>query len=301
MRGRSQPDALIARLAGRQHGVVARRQLLAAGFASGAIERRLARGSLHPLHRGVYAVGHTVLTRQARWLAAVLASGAGAVLSHRSAATLWALGGWARRLVEVTVPRAQRARPGIELRRGPLPDDEWTVRDGIPVTTVPRTLFDLAAVTDARTLERAIAEAEVRRLHDPLSLAEIAARHPRRPGAATVRAVLAAERLGSGVTRSALEERFLALVDAAALPRPETNAHVPCRDGLVEVDCIWRAQRAIVELDGHAFHSSRAAYERDRARDRGLVAAGWHVARVTWLQLEREPDAVAADLARLLA
>src|SRR4051812_25632030 len=151
------PDAAVAALAGRQHGVVARRQLAALGLRSAAIDRRVAAGRLHPIHRGVYAVGHTVLALRGRWMAAVLAAGPEAVLSHRAAAALWAIrpGTW----IEVTAPHAPRRR-GIVGHRGTVAPDERTVRDGIPVTTVARTLLDLAAILEPRLLERAMDEAE---------------------------------------------------------------------------------------------------------------------------------------------
>jgi hypothetical protein len=175
-----------------------------------------------------------------------------------------------------------------------------TEREKIPVTTASRTLLDLAAVLPRHQLERALQEAEVRRLGDMVSLEALLVRHPRRRGTATLRSVLASGRIGENVTRSDLEERFLAFLDRAALPRPETNSYVEIAGRLVECDCVWRLQRAIVELDGHATHGPRTAFEADRARDRALQAAGWRVVRITWRQLHREAEGVTADLRELL-
>jgi very-short-patch-repair endonuclease len=233
-------------------------------------------------------------------MAAALACGRGAVLSHRSAAALWGILPSARGRVEVTVPVWRRAFADIQIHQAQLPPDEVTLVDAIPVTTVPRTLLDLAAVVARRRVERAIEQAEVLRLTDRLSLKDLVARYPRRQGAATVRAILARGRLGATVTRSELEERFLAFVEEAALPRPELNAPMEIGSGWVEVDCLWRTERLVVELDGYGSHGTRAAFERDRARDRLLQATRWRVVRITWWQLHDEPATVAADLRALM-
>lgn len=259
----------------------------------GAINLRIARGRLHVLHRGVYAVGHRVLTDEGRWMAAVLAGGPGAVLSHRSAAAHWGIRPSQTALVDVTTDQ-QRSRPGLLFHYSLLPTDEVTVRDGIFVTTVSRTLFDLAGVVRLHQLRRAVNEAEVRRLWDPLSLEDLLTRHPRRPAAAAVRAVLATP--GAGITRNGLEDRFLGLLGAARLPRPATNVPIEVNGVWIEPDCTWREQRLIVELDGNATHATRSAFESDRARDRALVAAGWRVMRITWRQLHDEPQALTRDL-----
>jgi predicted transcriptional regulator of viral defense system len=292
-------DAAIAELAGRQHGVVSRAQLTRLGIGRRAIERRIQARRLHALHRGVYAVGHLALTREGRWLAAVLASGRGAALSHRSAAALWGIRVAASAFVEVTVPVARRGRGGIRVHHTVLPADELTSRDGIPVTTAARTLVDLAAVLTPTRLERAIARAELLRLSDTTSLAALLLRYPRRSGSAALRRLLAAA-AQPDVTRSELEDRFLAFLDTHRLPRPETNVllHLPGRT--IEVDCLWRRQRLVVELDGYAAHGTRRAFDVDRARDRALQAAGLRVLRITWRHLAGEPRPLARDLVRLL-
>ena len=200
--------------------------------------------------------------------------------------------------VEVTTTRKPKQRAGIRSHYSPLGPDEVTLHEAIPVTSPPRTRFDLAAVVSIEQLRRAANEAEIRRLWDAISLADLLDRHPRRPGAAAVRAMIATP--GAGVTRSALEELFLGLVNDARLPRPETNVALWIGGQFIEVDCLWREQRVIVELDGYETHRTRAAYENDRARDRMLTAAGWHVMRVTWRQLHEEPDAILRDLRALL-
>jgi len=293
-------ERAIADLAGRQHGVVARAQLVDLGLGRGAITRRLERGRLHRVHREVYAVGHRVLSRRGRWTAAVLAAGPGAVLSHRSAAALWGLRPFGPRRPEVTAVPRRRAGPGVEVHHTRLSYDEVTEQEGIAVTTASRTLLDLAAVLPRRQLERALQEAEVRRLGDLVSLERLLARHPRRRGTATLRCVIASGRAGENATRSDLEESFLALLERVGLARPEVNAPVEIAGRLIECDCVWRPQRLMVELDGHAAHGRRSAFEADRARDRALQAAGWRVVRVTWRQLHAEPATVTADMRELL-
>ena len=278
-------------MAERQHGVIARRQLTALGVGRGAVDYRVLRGRLRPIHHGVYGVGHGALSREARWMAAVLATGPGAVLSHQSAATLWGLRPTARARIDVTVPRVLRARPGIHPHRNVVAPDEVTSANGIPTTTVPRTLLDLAAVLPPQAVKRAVAEAEVLRLADPLSLQDLVARHPRHRGLAEPRSH------DPGLTRSELEVRFIAFLDDAVLPGPSVNTRVES----FEVDFAWHEQRLIAELDGYAFHATRIAFERDRARDRLLQARGWRVVRITWRQLHDHPAALAAELAALLS
>jgi hypothetical protein len=293
-------DAAIARLAERQHGVVARHQILRLGIGRRAIGHRLECGRLHVLHRGVFAVGHRVLTREGGWMAAVLAIGPGAALSHRSAAAMWGLRVAAGARTDVTVARKPRARAGIALHHAVLAPDEVTVVRGITVTTPPRTLLDLAGIVATRHLERVVNDAETLRLTDALSLEDLILRHPRSRGVAALRRILADGRVGATVTRSELEDRFLAFVDRADLPRPEVNTSLALADSWVEVDCLWRPQRLVVELDGYTSHATRTAFERDRARDRTLQADGWRVIRVTWRHLTDDPDTIAAQLRTLL-
>lgn len=294
-------EAKLATLAGRQHGVVARAQLREIGLESGAIGRRLRAGRLHRLHPGVYAVGHRVLTREGRWLAAVLACGAGAALSHRSAAALWEIGSYSGEWIEVTLPRKSRSLPGIRRHFARLQADEVTVHEGIPVTSVPRTIFDLAANHRPELVESALREAEFRRLFDRLSLPQLLDRHPRAGGAKVVRECLARlQEDPEGRIRSSLEERFLPFVDRHRLPRPRFNAWIEAGGRWHQVDCLWPAQRQVAEMDGWGGHGTRRAFREDRARDRRLRVAGYGVTRLTWDQLDDEPEEVARDLRGLL-
>jgi predicted transcriptional regulator of viral defense system len=289
-------DEAVARLARRQWGRVARRQLLSLGLSTDAIDYRLARSRLHIVYRGVYAVGHDTPTREANWMAAVLAGGEDAVLSFRDGGALWGVRPSARSQIEVTTPRRQHPRRGIQFHRSSLPTDEVTVKDGIPVTTVPRTLLDLATVLRPRQLERALNEAETMRLWDELSLLDLLRRYPRRAGSRAVRAVLAARNAGARIIRSDLEVAFLEFLDRFGFPGPELNATV---EGF-EVDAVWREQRVVVELDSRTFHMTAAAFEADRERDRKLQAAGWRTIRITWRQLEDDAAQLGDDLWRLL-
>ena len=289
-------DRAIGRVADEQYGVISRAQLSKLGLERGAIRHRLEKGRLRQVHRGVYAiVGPRLLSRHGRWLAAVFACGAGAVLSHRAAAALWGIRGGSR--VEITVPRGGRtSRKGIQLHWADLPADEVTVHHGIPVTTLPRTLLDLSAVVQRGEWRGALRQAEQLRLTDRLSLAELVERYPRKPGVPIIKAVIEEARRGLGIVRSELEERFQEFLLSAGLPKPETNVLI---DG-TEVDCVWPIRRVIVELDGRDYHDTPDAFEDDRARDRRLEAAGWRVVRVTWRQLTITPAELAADLHRLL-
>lgn len=300
-KGRFHPtDRLISELAERQHGVVGRRQLIELGVGRGAIEGRLARGQLHRVHQGAYAVGHRIVSREGRWMAAVLSSGPGAVLSHRSAGQLWKMLPLSEFWPELTRPTAFRSRSGIRGHHSPLPSDEVAAIAGIPVTSVSRTLLDLASVLTRLQLERALNEAEVLRLTDRLSLSDLLERYPRRRGSAVLRALLRDGTTGRGVTRSKLERRFLAALGRTDLPRPRLNAHVSVQGRFFEVDCLWVEQRLIVELDGRESHGTDLAFEKDRERDRLLLVEGWRVTRVTWRQLRDDAPAVIADLRRLL-
>ena len=234
-------------------------------------------------------------------MAAVLAGGPGAVLSHRSAAALWGLMPQGSGPIDVTVPRRRRSREGIRLHESRVPPDEITEVDGIPVTTVPRTLFDIAAVVRLRQLERALNEADARRLSDQLTLDDLLTRYPRRAGTRNVRVALHGRRAGATMTKSNLEEQFLELVEAEGLPRPEVNALITLPSRTPEVDCLWRAQRLVVELDSRTYHQTVAAFEEDRERDRALHAAGWRVIRVTARHLTDGRQALIPDLRTLLS
>lgn len=298
-RGRLDPDRLIHDLAGRQQGVVSRAQLLAGGVAGHVVDHRLKQGRLERLHRGVYRVG-PLRGRYEREMAAVLACGDTAVLSHRSAATLWALlpSPPPGSPTDVIIRRGNRSRrsPLVRAHRVPgLRDDEITARHGIPITTPERTVLDLAAVSSGREVEQALARGERGGSLNQERLKALLSRHQGRPGTPALRALLTAD-ASPALTRSEAEERLLRLVRRARLEPPETNV-VVCG---YEVDFLWRRARLVVEVDGRAFHSGDGSFEGDRHRDAVLVAAGFRVVRLTWKRLTEEPEAVLADLVEML-
>jgi very-short-patch-repair endonuclease len=286
----SEVDARIVRIAARQHGVISRPQLLAAGLGSQAIRYRAAHNRLHRLHNGVYAVGFPSPAPLPRAMAAVLACGPDAVLSHGSAAALWEIGRWTAP-IEITAP-ARRTRRGIRCHESKLSRGDTTTNYGIPVTTPARTLVDLADVLDDRALTRATNDARVRRLVTSEQIAEQTSQSPGR----CAQARLNSTNSHDAPTRSALEDRFLELVRAHRLPAPAVNQRVRGH----EVDALWRRQRIIVELDGRAYHDHPDAFERDRARDAALLAAGYKVMRITWARLTQDPAREAATLRALL-
>jgi hypothetical protein len=277
MRSQTTPDQRLATIAGRQYGVVSRAQLYEMGFDNPAVERRIASGRLHRLHRAVYAVGHTIVPPRGLWLAAVLACGEGAVLSHRSAAAHLGIRPSAAARVDVTVPRTSgvRSTAAIVVHRSRRPAESLT-RDGIPVTTAGRTLADLATALPRRALEKACEAAEALELDVEID--------PSHPGAKRL-----AEIDPGVMTRSPLEDEFLELCDRFGIPRPLVNATVAG----FEVDFCWPEQRLIVETDGRR-HLTRAAFERDRARDALMTAAGCRVMRFTTRQVRGDPATVAA-------
>lgn len=294
--GTSAADGAIGALAARQHGVVAAWQLLDAGLSTTVVYDRVARGLLLRLHRGVYAVGHCRLRREGHWLAAVLAAGRGALLSHRDAAALHGLTPAGASRIDVTTARHLSSTPQLRIhaRRQLAPADRSVV-DGIPVTTVARTLVDLAEVVSPDRLARALSEAERLRVLDVHEIdAAIERRTSRsRAGLDALRGALAAHaRHGAALTRSELEDAFLALVRRAGLPVPRTNAWI---EG-VEVDALWERERIVVELDGWAFHRTRRAFKRDRTQGMALTVAGYRVMRITHASVIGDPDRIASAL-----
>jgi very-short-patch-repair endonuclease/predicted transcriptional regulator of viral defense system len=287
-------DQRIAALATRQHGVVATRQLAAFGLSQRAVSHRAAAGRLHRVHRGVYAVGHPVLTVNGRRMAAVLAAGPGAVLSHASAAALWEIRPTSATRIDVSVRSAagRGKRPGLRIHRAAhLRGEEITVQQGITVTTVARTLLDLAATLSPRALERALDEAEIQQLYDRTSLDALARAHAGERGARALTQALDQDGEPT-LTDSELEELMLALCDEHDLPRPKSRAWVA---GL-RVDFLFAASRLVVETDGYRYHRTRRAFERDRERDAILARAGYRTLRFTHRQLTGEPAMVAATI-----
>ena len=266
-------ERIIRSIADGQHGRVARRQLIAAGITPKEIERRLASGYLIPLHRGVYAVGHVKSTVRGRWMAAVLACGPRAVLSHRDAAALHGIRPSNRWLIDVTVPKWRPAPEGVDLHTSQIEDDERTVIDGIPVTTAFRALLDLTHVLNDGQLQQALNETERLEIAETISLASLCQRHARRRGTRRLKDLQPEPR----ITRSQLERDFLAYLRRHDLPLPQTNVIV---EGYT-VDCVWREHRLVAELDGYEFHDTRKTFDDDRERDQDLQAAGWRTVRIT--------------------
>lgn len=291
-KGRTVEEA-IAEIATASHGVVTREELLRAGITPGEIVQRTRAGALLPEHRGVYRVGHRAPSREAHYLAAVRAGGRGALLSGRAAAHLLGLVGGAVPPPEVTT-LTERRIPGVVAHRArSLVRRHGTIWNGIPVTTVPRTLVDLAAVLAPGALARACHEAGVRHRTTPAEVEAVLAQWPNGPGASRLRAVLRGE---ERVTLSALERRFLRRLRDADLPQPQTNRLAGGR----RVDCRWPEQRLTVELDGYRYHASRHAWEADRHRERDARARGDEFRRYTYGDVFEAPHLMLAELRGLL-
>ena len=269
------------------------------GIGRDEIDGRVRRKRLTLLYRGVYAYGHSSLRAEGRWLAAVLACGEGSVLSHRSAVALHGVGRTTRTAIDVTTPRpSRRSVDGIDRHAArSLHPDDITSLNAIPVTTIARTLLDLAEVVPRRRLDKSIEEADRRNLLDLAALDALIARSPGRHGLKPLAAALAAYRPEPAFTREELERRFLALCREAGLPPPSANIWI----GDKEVDFLWPDERIVVEVDGWDTHRTRAAFERDRARDAQLTAQGYRVIRFTWRQVTQEPHTVVALLSALFA
>ena len=283
-------DQKIAWIAAKQHGNVAKRQLLAAGVTLAEIRVRVERGSLLPVFRGVYRVGHAALSVQSDYMAAVLACGDGAVLSGRAAAYLLGLVRGTPPSPEVTVPTKRRIK-GVHTKRSGLVESiMWR---GIPITTPARTLVDLAAALDADALARAAHEADVRYKTTPAEVQAVLRRRPRAKGATKLHRILRGE---TKVTLSRLEKRFLALLHEHGLPLPVTNRPAAGRF----VDCRWPEHELTVELDSYRFHNSRHAWEQDRRREREAYARGDLFRRYTWADVVEDQRAMLRELRGLL-
>ena len=289
-------ERALGRLAARQHGVASAAQLRAIGLSHDAIQRRARSGRLQRLYRGVYAVGPMAPTRRGRELAAVLACGDGAALSHLSAGYVWAIVRQIPRKLHLTCARSRPPAPGVAVHRSTLHPSDRVLRDGLPVTTVSRTLVDLADVLPQDALADAVHEAEAKRVFDLARIESALVRVPGRRGRHQLARVLSDWR-PEPFTRSDTERLFLALCKRHGLPRPHVNTWM----GEQEVDFAWPQHRLAVEVDGAATHHTRRAFEEDRRRDRRLAARGIQVLRVTWRDLHHDESAVAAQLAAVLA
>lgn len=286
---RSPSDLPLAKLAARQHGVVTVQQLREFGLGDSGIAKRVRTGRLHRVHRGVYSVGHDALPQRGRYLAAVLALGPGAALSHWSAAALWGLvDDVDAHPIDVTVAHDARARWGIRVHTvGCLPARDRRRVGGISVTAVARTLLDLADVVTPQVLRRALREAYVKRLTSEPQLSSVISGARGRHGAPRLAALISP---GLVATRSELEDRVLDLLRSNGLPRPLVNARLAGLPRRVEVDFLFAEARLIVEADGARYHDNRLAREADASRQAMLEAAGYRVLRVTWSQVVREAD-----------
>jgi hypothetical protein len=299
------PDAPLADLARRQHGVFSLDQLLDLGLTADAVHKRVATGRLHRIHKTVYSlVPRELLKREGLYMAAVLACGPGAVLSHRSAAVLHELRDWGHTRIEVTIPRRAGLRhPGVAVHRSTaLTEADVTVVNNIPVTSVARTLFDLADVVTPRQLERSFDQAEIAEVLDLNAINDQLARNPTRPAAKKVRRVLTEHYIGKTPTWSENEEALLAITRPLGIPDPDTNQFIVLADGgpQIRVDFVWRAQRVVLEADSHKWHGTRQRFELDRTRDQRLTAAGWKVIRTTWRQMKLRPHELRPILVKLL-
>lgn len=294
--GKTSPPLLA--LADRQWGVVSRAQLRALGVSRAAVDHWLARGRLRPLHHGVYALGHAHLRPEGRWLAAVLACGSGAALSHRSAAARHDLLPYASATIHVIAPRSRHPQPGIKLHRARALDARDVTSVGaVPTTTVARTALDLAATEPPHRVERYLAQADRQGVYDGGALEDVVERNPGHRGAGVLAAQLRREPL---LTRSELEAVLLAAARVRGVDPPLANhdIHLP-RRGPTNVDFCFPAARLVIEVDSWQHHRSRTSFEDDRGRDLELLTLGHRVARLTARQLRRA-DELFALVSRLL-
>jgi hypothetical protein len=287
----------VSELAGRQWGVVSRTQLRALGVSRHTADHWLRAGRLHRVYRGVYALGHTALRVEGRRLAAVFACGPNAVLSHRSAASQWGLLRTDQTRIDVTALRGRHGAPGIRLHRSRSLDAQDTTRhEGIPITSVSRTLLDLAATVRSTELERALAQAERLRVYDHRAITDVIARCNGHRGTSILTRATTQE---PKWTRNAWEAEFLDLLRKAGLSEPQTNDAFDAPDhGQCEPDYHWPSHQVIVETDGFETHGTRAAFRNDRAKDAALTASGYRVLRFT---RDDDPELAIKRLRALLA
>jgi very-short-patch-repair endonuclease len=297
-------DAEVGRLAVAQNGVVTREQLEGLGLDDQAIAKRVAKGRLHRINPRVYSLTPKVMTERGAFMAAVLACGSDAVLSHRVAAYLWGLVDTWEEPIDVTAPnRRGRSPTGVAAHRdGSLQPIDKTSLHGIPCTTVARTLLDFAGVEPEWEVRKAVAEAEVLRILDQPRLRALLKRSRRRRGVARLRLILDSIHPQTKRTRSELERMFLAMCARTALPEPEVNVWLPAPDGRrYQADFLWRESRLIIEADSRRFHDTDSAFVSDRKRQQQLELAGWRVSRCTWEEVEREPRRLALTVQGLIA
>ena len=304
--GRTFLEQALSELAVAQHGPFGLDQLRELGLTASAVRKRRRAGRLHRIHHAVYSlVPRELLTWEGLYMAAVIASGPGAVVSHRSAARLHELRNYGYTKIDVTVPRRScRKHDGVLVHCSTtLADKDVTVVSNIPVTTVARTLFDLGELLTDRQLERAFDQAEILQVLDARAINDQLARNPTRRGAKSVKHLLKTHYIGSTPTDNDFEDAFLALTRDLGLPDPTAQFYIDPGDGEppIKADFAWPDRKIVVETDGRKTHGTRQAFETDRRRDQRLTAAGWTVIRITWRQLTRRPHELKPVLLTLLA
>jgi predicted transcriptional regulator of viral defense system len=294
----------IARICHAQNGVITLEQLEARGLSVQAVHERLVVGRLHRIHQTVYSLTPRVMTERGKFMAAVLACGPDAVLSHRSAAYLWGLVDSWEEPIDVTAPnRRGRSPEGVAAHRdGSLQPIDKTTRYGIPCSGVARTVLDFAAVAPEWEVRKVIAQAEILGILDKAKLRALLKRSRRRRGVARLRLILDTIHPQTKRTRSELERLFLDMCAKRSVPEPEVNIWLPTPDGKrYQADFLWRGAKLIVEADSRRFHDTDSAFVADRKRRQQLELAGWRVSQCTWEEVEREPRRLALTVAALIA
>jgi predicted transcriptional regulator of viral defense system len=297
-------DGEIARICHRQHGLITLDQLEGQGLTVQTVHERMLAGRIHRIHQRVYSLTPGVMTQRGKFMAAVLACGPDAALSHRSAAYLWGLVDSWEAPIDVTAPnRRGRSPEGVAAHRdGSLQPIDKTTLHGIPCTTVARTIMDFAGVEPDWRLRKAVAEAEVLQILDKAKLRALLKRSRRRRGVARLRLILDTIHPQTKRTRSELERLFLGMCAKHFVPEPEVNVWLPTPDGKrYQADFLWRDAQLIVEADSRRFHDTDSAFVSDRKRRQQLELAGWRVSQCTWEEVEREPRRLAQTVQALIA
>jgi Protein of unknown function (DUF559) len=293
----------VARVAERQHGLVSRQQLRDLGMTEAGIANAIARDRMYRIFREAFAVGHTRVGKRGRLLAAVLSCGPGSVVSHGSAAFLLGLWEFEPAEVDVIAPiQMGRKIGGIRRRFVPAPSAKESKRhDGVPTTTPPRTIVDLAGIVQARSLSRTIEQAAVLGMLDIPEIDRILA-GPRRRGSPLLREMLEDWRRYKGETRlrSIMEAKLLPLLTRLNLPIPGCNEKLTLDGETFEIDFLWRERRLAIETDGRQFHDNPNALLRDSNRNRALAKAGYSVLRLSWEDLRDRSEATMAEIAHIL-
>jgi very-short-patch-repair endonuclease len=292
---RNKDPSRLLELVEAQHGVVAMWQLEGCGYSRWVVSRRVKAAELHPIHRGVYAVGHRRLSYRGRWMAAVLACGPEALLSHHAAAALWDLRPIPQGQTDVTAP-VRRTHDGVRCHVSSVPAQDRTTIDGIAVTGLERTYLDYAERATPRQLTEALEAGQRRNIFDFRKLQSLIDRSPGRKALKRLKTAIAQLTDNPEWTQSKLERDFRHLIRTAPLPKPSMNVVVEGEP----VDCAWNDQKLVLELDGYGYHNTKRSFEDDRRRDAKLQLRGWRVIRVTYDRLQADGPQVVADVRRML-